>query len=118
MAQELGDSGNVAPILIYHRLGAVVEDSMTVKTSVFAAHLEYLQANGYTVIPLRCLIAYIAGEAPPPPVRSVGITADDGHKSVFTSIRFLSLTLLGCRRLKPTKPSFTKEILQTYCNSL
>src|ERR1035438_4257422 len=66
------------PILLYHRLGPVVADSMTVKTSVFASHLEYLQANGYTVIPLQQLIDYIAGKAPPPPARSVVITADYG----------------------------------------
>jgi peptidoglycan/xylan/chitin deacetylase (PgdA/CDA1 family) len=83
---ELGSSETAIPILLYHRLGQVVSDSMTVKTSVFASHLEYLQTHGYTVIPLRRLIAYIAGEAPPPPVRSVVITADDGHKSVFTDM--------------------------------
>lgn len=76
----------VVPILLYHRLGPEVADSMTVKTAVFASHLEYLQAHGYTVIPLRRLITYIAGEAPPPPAHSVVITADDGHKSVFTDM--------------------------------
>src|SRR5450830_1473546 len=75
---ESDSSGAIVPILLYHRLGPAVVDSMTVKTSVFASHLEYLQANGYTVIPLRRLIAYIAGDAPPPPARSVVITADDG----------------------------------------
>lgn len=81
------DSGGIfVPILLYHRLGPVVADSMTVKTSVFASHLEYLKTNGYTVIPLQRLTAYIAGTAPPPPSRSVVITADDGHKSVFTDM--------------------------------
>lgn len=83
---ETDSRGVVVPILLYHRLGPEVADSMTVKTAVFASHLEYLQANGYTVIPLRRLIAYIAGEAPPPPAHSVVITADDGHKSVFTDM--------------------------------
>ncbi|MFA6972714.1 MAG: polysaccharide deacetylase family protein [Gallionella sp.] len=81
------DSRSIAvPILLYHRLGPVVADSMTVETSVFASHLEYLKSNGYTVIPLRRLIAYMAGDAPPPPARSVVITADDGHGSVFTDM--------------------------------
>lgn len=83
---ESGGTGTVVPILVYHRLGGVVADTMTVKTSVFASHLEYLKTNGYTVIPLRRLVAYIAGEAPPPPARSVVITADDGHKSVITDM--------------------------------
>jgi len=82
---ELSSSA-VVPILLYHRLGPMVADAMTVKTSVFASHLEYLQANGYTVIPLRRLVAYMAGEAPPPPARSVVITADDGHESIFTDM--------------------------------
>jgi peptidoglycan/xylan/chitin deacetylase (PgdA/CDA1 family) len=83
---ESDSSGTVVPILTYHRLGAVVADSMTVRTSVFSSHLEYLQTNGYTVIPLQRLIAYMAGEAPPPPAHSVVITVDDGHKSVFTDM--------------------------------
>ncbi len=74
------------PILVYHRFGPVVADAMTVRTSVFASHLEYLRTNGYTVIPLRRLTAYLTGDAPPPPARSVVITADDGHKSVFTDM--------------------------------
>jgi peptidoglycan/xylan/chitin deacetylase (PgdA/CDA1 family) len=85
-AAESDSSGSAIPILLYHRFGPVVADSMTVKTSVFASHLEYLKTNGYTVIPMRRLIAYIAGEAPPPPAKSVVITADDGHESVFTDM--------------------------------
>lgn len=81
------DSNSVTvPILVYHRLGPVVADSMTVKTSDFAAQLEYLKVNGYTVIPLRRLLAYLAKNAPPPPQRAVVITADDGHESVFTDM--------------------------------
>lgn len=74
------------PILVYHRFGKVMADSMTVKTTVLAAHLEYLRTHGYTVIPLGRLIAYLRGAAPPPPSHSVVITADDGHKSVYTDM--------------------------------
>lgn len=81
-----GGPGTEVPILLYHRLGEVVADKMTVRTSVFESHLAYLKANGYTVIPLRRLVAYIAGDAPPPPARSVVITADDGHESVYTDM--------------------------------
>lgn len=83
---ESGSGATAVPILVYHRFGPAVADSMTVKTSVFASHLEYLRAHGYTVIPLRRLTDHMAGKAPPPPARSVVITADDGHESVFTDM--------------------------------
>jgi peptidoglycan/xylan/chitin deacetylase (PgdA/CDA1 family) len=74
------------PILIYHRFGSAVADSMTVTTAVFESQLRYLRDNGYTVIPLRSLVGYFLGKVPPPPPRSVVITADDGHKSVYTEM--------------------------------
>jgi peptidoglycan/xylan/chitin deacetylase (PgdA/CDA1 family) len=74
------------PILIYHRFGPVVADSMTVTTAVFESQLKYLRKNGYTVIPLRSLVDYFLGKAPPPPPRAVVITSDDGHRSVYTDM--------------------------------
>ena len=73
------------PILLYHRFGPSVPDAMTVRTANFAAQLEYLRENGYRVIPLREVVAYARGEARPP-ARAVAITADDGHKTVFTDM--------------------------------
>lgn len=75
-------SGDI-PILAYHRFGPVVTDSMTVRTTVFAAELEYLKTHGYTVIPMRALTDFLAG-GNAPPAHSVVITADDGHESVYT----------------------------------
>lgn len=74
------------PILLYHRFGPVVADSMTITTPVFISHLEYLKSHGYTVIPLKTLINAYLHKGPPPPPRSVVITADDGHKSVYTQM--------------------------------
>jgi peptidoglycan/xylan/chitin deacetylase (PgdA/CDA1 family) len=74
------------PILLYHRFGPMVADSMTVTTPVFESHLKYLRENGYTVIPLRQLVNYYLGHGQPPPLKSVVITADDGHKSVYTDM--------------------------------
>ena len=54
-------SGVRVPILLYHRFGPVVADSMTVTTAVFESHLNYLKENGYTVIPLRHLVNYHLG---------------------------------------------------------
>ena len=72
------------PILLYHRFGPVVADGMTVTTSVFKTHLEYLRENGYTVIPLRQLVDYYLKKGPRPRARSVVIVVDDGHESVYT----------------------------------
>jgi peptidoglycan/xylan/chitin deacetylase (PgdA/CDA1 family) len=74
------------PILVYHRFGPVVADSMTVTTPVFASHLHYLHENGYTVIPLRQFVAYRLGKATSPPPRAVVITVDDVHRSVYTEM--------------------------------
>jgi peptidoglycan/xylan/chitin deacetylase (PgdA/CDA1 family) len=74
------------PVLNYHRFGPSVTDSMTVTNQVFEAQLRWLKDNGYSVIPLRTLVDYLRGQGPPPPPKSVVITADDGHKSVYTQM--------------------------------
>ena len=74
------------PILLYHRFGPTVADGMTIKTQVFAEHLRYLQENGYTVIPLRRLVDYLAGRATAPGPKSVVIVEDDAHKSVYSDM--------------------------------
>jgi peptidoglycan/xylan/chitin deacetylase (PgdA/CDA1 family) len=80
------DEGASATILVYHRFGPVVADSMTVRTSVFAAQLQFLHDNGYTVVPLREIVNFLTGHGELPP-RAVAITADDGHRSVFTDMK-------------------------------
>ena len=74
------------PVLCYHRFGPTVADGMTVTTPVFEAQLKWLQDNGYTVIPLRTLVNYLRGQGPPPPPKSVVITADDAHKTVYSDM--------------------------------
>ena len=73
-------------ILVYHRFGPVVADSMTIRTSTFRGQLQYLKDHGYRAVPLRVLVAYLLRKGPPPPPRSVVITADDGHRSVMTEM--------------------------------
>jgi peptidoglycan/xylan/chitin deacetylase (PgdA/CDA1 family) len=82
----LSSADGGTPILLYHRFGPEVSDSMTVTTTVFESHLKYLMDNGYTVIPLRQLVDYILGKGTTPPHRSVVIVVDDGHKSVYTNM--------------------------------
>ncbi len=75
-----------APILLYHRFGPVMADRMTVTTGVFAGQLKFLMDHGYTVIHLSQLVDYFLSDGPSPPPRSVVITADDGHRSVYTEM--------------------------------
>jgi len=74
------------PILLYHRFGPSASDSMTTPTPFFESHLIYLSDNGYTVIPLKDLVDYHLGRRTPPPLRSLVITVDDGHQSVYTDM--------------------------------
>ncbi len=85
-AQESAGNFRV-PILCYHRFGPAVADSMTVTTAVFASNLEYLRDHGYTVIPLAKLVGCIRGTGPCDlPQKSVVITVDDAHRSVFSEM--------------------------------
>jgi peptidoglycan/xylan/chitin deacetylase (PgdA/CDA1 family) len=83
------------PIFVYHRFAPTVADSMTITLALFESHLKYLRDNGYRVIPLRQLIEHRLRGAPDLPARAVVITADDGHRSVYTQmlppIRFYGL---------------------------
>ncbi len=74
------------PILLYHRFGPTAANAMTVRTTVFESHLQYLRENGYTVIPLRRLVDWYRGRGPAPGPKSVVIAADDGHRSVYTEM--------------------------------
>ncbi len=82
---QAGQSLTCPPILLYHRFGAAPADSMTVTTSVFTSHLEYLKANGYTVVPLRRLLNDLNRKVQPP-AKSVAIVVDDAHISVYTDM--------------------------------
>ncbi len=83
---EEGPARMAIPILVYHRFGPVVADSMTVTTHHFESHVKYLIETSYTVIPLRQLVDYHVGRRKSLPFRSIAITVDDGHKSVYTDL--------------------------------
>ena len=86
-ATEQSDSKSPQiPILVYHRFGPVAADSMTVTDAVFESQLRYIRENGYRFAPLRSVVEYVMGNGPPPPPHSVVITADDGHRSVYTDM--------------------------------
>jgi len=83
---EGGPAGVAIPVLVYHRFGPVVADSMTVTTQHFESHVKYLIETSHTVIPLRHLVDYHLGKNRSLPFRSIVITVDDGHKSVYTDL--------------------------------
>jgi peptidoglycan/xylan/chitin deacetylase (PgdA/CDA1 family) len=71
------------PILAYHRFGSTVSDRMTVTITVFESHLRFLRENGYEVVPLRQWVQSRLTSGPPLSPRSIVITVDDGHRSVY-----------------------------------
>ncbi len=71
------------PILLYHRFGLTVSDSMTMTYPVFESQMKYLDDNGYKVIPLRQLVDWYRGKGQPPAPKSVVIVEDDAHISVY-----------------------------------
>jgi len=79
-------SAIAVPILVYHRFGPRVVDSMTVRTAAFEAQLRQMEARDYRVIPLRQLVDHLVDQGPPPPPGSVVLTVDDGHRSVYTEL--------------------------------
>jgi len=91
-AEAKGNDEFAIAILVYHRFAPTVADRTTVTVSLFESHLKYLRDNGYTVISLRQLVQYRLTGTPALPPRSVVITADDGHRSVYAHM--LSLVRL------------------------
>lgn len=82
----IAGGGGTVPILVYHRFGPVVADAMTVTTATFEWQLSYLDRQGYVVVPLRQLVDSRLGKGPAPSARAVVLTADDGHRSVYTEM--------------------------------
>jgi len=83
-AKGCGGAADVhVPVLLYHRFGPRHLDSMTVTTPVFQEQMRLIRERGYHVIPMRELIDSLRGTGPAPPPKSVVLTADDGHGSVF-----------------------------------
>ncbi|WP_425425557.1 polysaccharide deacetylase family protein [Uliginosibacterium gangwonense] len=74
-----------AAILVYHRFGASVADSMTTRNTVFEAQIARLRQDGYTMVSLTHAVAGLDGKLELAP-KTVAITVDDGHRSVYTDL--------------------------------
>jgi len=75
------------PILVYHRFGPVRRDSMTVTTDHFKQQMDLLRENNFSVVSLSSFVAWRLGIGPAPPPKSVVLTFDDGHVSVYREAR-------------------------------
>lgn len=75
-----------AVVLIYHHVSTETPAATSVSPQLFAEHLEYLDEQGFRVLPLRRLLTALkAGE--PVPDNAVAITFDDAYSSVYTEAR-------------------------------
>lgn len=86
LSLSAGAAAESVPILVYHRFGPTVADSMTVRTAVFEAHLRYLKAQGYRVVSLLDVVDALRTGSPILPAKAVVISVDDGHRSVYTQM--------------------------------
>jgi peptidoglycan/xylan/chitin deacetylase (PgdA/CDA1 family) len=69
------------PILCYHRFGNK-GGRLEISPDLFRKQLRYLKEHGYRVVRLQDLYSFLKGEQPLPK-RSVVLTIDDGHRSIF-----------------------------------
>jgi len=74
-----------AAILVYHRFGPTVADSMTTRTETFERQLAALRQEGYRILPLSEVVEGLTGKADLPG-KAVAITVDDGHRTVYTDL--------------------------------
>jgi len=77
------DAQEHAVILLYHHVSDDTPAATSVSPDTFSAHLDYLAAQGYNVIPLETLVAGLRDPGVLPP-KAVAITFDDAYASVFT----------------------------------
>jgi peptidoglycan/xylan/chitin deacetylase (PgdA/CDA1 family) len=73
-------------VLVYHRFDPSVPGPTTVRTSIFAEQLAWLAAHRIPVVPLRALVDGLRRGQLPQQGPAVVLTADDGHRSVYTDM--------------------------------
>jgi peptidoglycan/xylan/chitin deacetylase (PgdA/CDA1 family) len=78
-----GAADGHAVVLLYHHVSGETPASTSVSPETFAAHLDYLAEQDYTVLPVSRLVTALV-EDEPLPARAVAITFDDAYRSVLT----------------------------------
>ena len=75
-------SAESAVILMYHRFGEDGFKSTNIRLEQLEAHIKELRTGAYTVLPVTKIMSQIKNGIPIPD-RTVGITIDDGFKSIY-----------------------------------
>jgi poly-beta-1,6-N-acetyl-D-glucosamine N-deacetylase len=74
---------SAAVILMYHRFGETKFPSTNIQLEQFDNHIKELSNGSYNVLPVRDIMAAIQNGQNLPD-RTVGITIDDGYRSIYT----------------------------------
>ncbi|MEE2761545.1 MAG: polysaccharide deacetylase family protein [Pseudomonadota bacterium] len=72
-----------AVILMYHRFGESKFPSTNIRLEQFEAHIAELNSGGYQVLPVSEIVRRMQGGEDLPEL-TIGLTVDDGFKSVYT----------------------------------
>jgi peptidoglycan/xylan/chitin deacetylase (PgdA/CDA1 family) len=86
------------PVLVYHRFSRTETGRTTVRVERLHEHLEAMERLAYRPVFLRRLVDHLRDQRVALPERPVGLSADDGHVSVYTEL----FPLLRERRLPIT----------------
>ena len=77
------EAKNSAVILMYHRFGETAFPSTNIRLKQFEKHLKELSNGDYVILSVKAIVEAIQ-KGKKVPDRTVGITIDDGYRSVFT----------------------------------
>lgn len=80
----LAHAASSAVVLMYHRFGELDFPSTNITIEQLDSHIAEMTSGKYTVLTLQNIISKLkAGQ--PLPDRTIGISIDDGYKSIFTT---------------------------------
>jgi hypothetical protein len=81
-ASAAGAEAPRVAIFVYHRFVATTTDELAVRVTTFEMHVGWLREQGFSVVPLRDIVAWRCDPDAPIPPKAVALTVDDGHVSV------------------------------------
>ena len=97
LALNVSAFANSAVILMYHRFGEDKYPSTNIKIEQFKRHIQEFSSSHYNILPVSKILTSLKNNQKLPD-RTVGITIDDGYKSIYKE---------AWPRLKKAKIPFT-----------